>query len=198
MKKLIIVFVAIISTSLSPLAFAATESTAVIYSNNQETFTFIENGITFSIFENGEFDFYLNSRNGINANVGLGAVSISYNSGYDYEAYVQYDDYGAIVQIENLPIYYDSYGRISRAGDIRVRYNGQRLARVGGLYVHYNNFGLYSHYTGFVNVYNRNYVFNPYHNFFVRPFFNRCIVSYQPYRSHYRAVRYNNYNDYHR
>jgi len=122
MKKLAILLVAIISTSLSPLAFANSNSnTYSSYYNNQETFTFVERGITFSIFENGEFDFYINPRRGTNIDVDLDGVSLSYNSGYNYDAYIQYDDYGAIVQIEGTPIYYDSYGRISRAGDVRIR-----------------------------------------------------------------------------
>lgn len=160
---------------------------------NQETFTFTERGITFSIFENGEFDFYMSSRANVQAGVNVGGVSISYNSGYDYDAYVQYDDYGAILQIEDVPIYYDSYGRINRAGDVRIHYNGRRLSRIGGLYLHYNNYGNYSHFTGYVNYYNRNYVYHPYHNYFVRPYFNRCIVSYNPYRRYYNPIRYNYY-----
>ena len=189
MKKLAILLVAILSTSLSPLAFASAKSNTINNSYyNQETFTFTERGITFSIFENGEFDFYMSSRANVQAGVNVGGVSISYNSGYDYDAYVQYDDYGAIVQIEDVFIDYDSYGRIKRAGDVRIHYNGRRLSRVGGLYLHYNSYGHYSHYTGYVNYYNRNYVYHPYHNYFVRPLFNRCIVSYNPYRRYYNPV----------
>jgi len=184
---------------LSPLAATENNTNNTItryYNGYGETFTFVERGITFSIFQNGEFDFYMNSRRGgVNAGIDLGGISISYNSGYNYDAYVQYDDYGAIVQVENIPIYYDYYGRISQAGNVRIHYNGQRLARVGGLYVHYNSYGHYSHYTGFINRWNRNYVFHPYHNYFVRPLFTSCIVSFNPYRRSYRPHRYDYYTD---
>ena len=144
MKKIALILVGIITLSLSPLALANTESnlnTSYYYNDGYgETFTFVESGITFSVFQNGEFDYYINPRNGLRAGVNVRGVSISYNSGYNYDAYVQYDDYGAIIQIEDVPIYYDHYGRISEAGNVRIRYNGNRLARVGGLYIHYNHY----------------------------------------------------------
>lgn len=61
---------------------------------------FTENGITFSVFPNGEFDFYLNNHVNVNANVNVGNVNLSFNSGYDYDAYVQYDDYGAVIKLK--------------------------------------------------------------------------------------------------
>lgn len=191
MRKLALL-VAAFFLSLSPLAAAENSKSSISYSGNGEMFTFVERGITFSIFQNGEFDFYINPRQGgqIHAGVNLGGVSLSYNAGYDYDAYVQYDDYGAIVQIEDVPIYYDYYGRVSQAGDVRIRYNNNRLFRVGGLYIHYNRFGVYSHYTGYINRWNRIYNYHPYHDFFVRPVFNRCIVSFRPYRRWYNPVRY--------
>ncbi len=191
--RTVTLFVAALLLSLSPLAAAEDSKSGIgIYNGNGEMFTFVERGITFSIFQNGEFDFYINPRQGgvIQAGVNLGGVSLSYNAGYDYDAYVQYDDYGAIIQIEDVPIFYDHYGRISQAGDVRIRYNNNRLFRVGGLYIHYNRFGVYSHYTGFINRWNRIYNYHPYHDFFVRPVFNRCIVSFRPYRRWYNPVRY--------
>ena len=121
MKKIALLFVTVFLFNLSPLALANVKAKTTFYDYYNdgygETFTFIERGITFSVFQNGEFDFYINPRNGINAGVNLGNVSISYNAGYNYDAYVQYDDYGAIIQIEDVPIYYDYYGRISKVGN---------------------------------------------------------------------------------
>ena len=202
MRKQLLIIVLIISFNFSPHIFANIKSnvntTFYSYNNYGEKFTFVENGITFSVFQNGEFDFYINPRNGLHTNINFGAVNISYNSGYNYNAYVQYDDYGAIIQIENVPIYYDYYGRITQVGNVNVNYFNNRLARIGGLQVYYNTYGHYSHYAGYINQYNRYYVFNPFHNFFVRPHFNRCIVSYNPYRRYYSPYRYEygsfNYN----
>ncbi|WP_157972917.1 hypothetical protein [Aureibaculum luteum] len=198
MKKITLLLVTVFALSLSPQIYAADANTYLdtqnrrIYENNK-SFTFIEEGITFSIFQNGEFDFYINPRRGMHVGVDLDNVSISYNSGYNYEPYVQYDDYGAIIQIENTPIYYDSYGRIIEAGDVTINYRSSRVNRIGSLNIYYNSYGGYSYQRGYVNVFNRHHVFHPFHNFFVLPFFNRSILSYKPYRNRYRPTRYSYY-----
>ena len=97
--------------------------TAKAYENNSRYYTsydgskyvFVESGIEFSVFPDGEFDFYIPQYvSGISVGVNAGPVNISFNTGYDYDAYVQYDDYGAVIQIENTPVFYDYYGRVSR------------------------------------------------------------------------------------
>jgi hypothetical protein len=195
MRKYLLLFISIVTLGLvnANNEFNINSVTSSYYNNKGESFTFVENGITFSVFQNGEFDFYINPRNGLHANVDFGAVSISYNSGYNYDAYVQYDDYGAIIQVESVPIYYDHYGRVVRAGSVRIKYHSNRLVRIGGLRVYYNAYGHYSYYNGFINTYNRHYVYHPYHNYFIRPYYNQCIVSYNPYRLYYKPARY----DYH-
>ena len=194
MKNLAILLIGLIT--LSSTTFASNTSTSESTARYNAVFdgskyVFVENGIEFSLFPDGEFDFYIPEYvQGVDVNVNAGPVGISFNTGYDYDSYVQYDNYGAVIQIEDTPLYYDNYGRLSRAGDVRINYRNNRITRVGGLYVHYNNYGVYSHYTGFINAYNRSYVFHPYHNFFYRPLFNRCLVWTTPYRKSYTPVRY--------
>ncbi|MFI2742248.1 hypothetical protein ACG2LH_05875 [Zhouia sp. PK063] len=162
-----------------------------------DSFIFNENGITFSVYPNGEFDFYIdNALSGVNANVNIGNVSLTFNSGYDYNPYVQYDDYGAVIQVENTPIYYDFYGRVSRIGTVDVYYNDNRVYRIGGLHIYYNPAGVYSYSTGFINIYNRVYVYRPWHRYFMRPAANFCLVDYRPYRRYYTPVRYTYYRPY--
>ncbi|MBE0423172.1 MAG: hypothetical protein IBX66_04460 [Lutibacter sp.] len=180
-----------------------TDISSVNYYNNDygDSFTFVERNVTFAIFQNGEFDFYINpknQRNGLGVTYQGNGVNISFNSGYNYDAYVQYDDYGAIIQIENIPIYYDYYGRVNRIGNTHITYDSGRLVRVGGLHVYYDRQGYYSHYSGYINNYNRAYVFHPYHNYFARPLFDFRIVSYNPYRNHYQPTRYTYYSDHSR
>lgn len=194
MKKIVFTLAAIFSLSLLTPVFASGNTVdhrpKKYFKGYGEAITFVENGITFSIFQNGEFDFYINPREGLYAGVDFGNVSISYNSGYNYDPYVQYDDYGAIIQIENVPIYYDYYGRIIRAGDVRINYYGRRLHRVGGLRVHYNVHGHYTHCSGYINRYNRHYVYHPFHSFFIAPIYTHSIISYKPYRKYYTPKRY--------
>jgi len=154
-----------------------------------ESFNFIQGNIHFQVYQNGEFDFFIEPDNFIAADFHLGGVSITYNSGHDYDAYIQYDDYGAIIQIENTPIYYDYYGRISSIGDTYIRYNHRRLIQFGSMHVHYNHYGYFDHYTGYINYYNRHHYYHPYFSFYARPIFNSSIVSYNPYRRHYTPLR---------
>ena len=131
-------------------------------------------------------------------------VNISFNTGYDYGGYVQYDEFGAVIQIEHTPIYYDFYGRVSQIGNVNIWYNNfGYVSRLGGLYVHYNRFNRFDYCTGFINTYNRAYVYRPWHRYYVTPSVNFCVVYNRPYRQFYNPVRYvytrpyvNNYRRY--
>lgn len=198
MRNKILIFVTFVFVSLG--AFATTNTLKHNLYNNSygDSFTFVERGVTFSVFQNGEFDFYINPRNDFQIGYRNRNVNISFNSGYNYDAYVQYDAYGAIIQVEDIPIYYDYYGRVRRIGNINLSYQYGRLARLGGMFVHYDNYGYYSYYTGYINNYNRTYSYHPYHNYFSRPLFEFRVVSYKPYRSHYNPNRYRYYRDHSR
>ena len=78
--------------------------------NQGQSFIFMENGIEFSVFQDGQFDFFMPNY-GPNVNIQqdmpTANFSFSFNTGYNYNPYVQYDGYGAIIQIENTPIFYD-------------------------------------------------------------------------------------------
>ena len=90
---------------------------------------------------------------------------------------MQYDHYGAVILIENISIFYDHYGRLSG---------------VGGLFIHYNSFNKFSHYTRFINIYNREYIYRPWHYYSI-PLANLCIVNNKPYRRYYNPIRYRYY-----
>ncbi|MFT4831023.1 MAG: hypothetical protein ACI815_000662 [Psychroserpens sp.] len=197
MKNLIFLFTAVIFGASSAMAVTVEDKVAERNAYNyNNSFIFVEDGITFSVYPDGEFDFYIDERNGVNANVNFRNVNITYNSGYDYNPYVQYDDYGAVLQVENIPIYYDYYGRVTQVGNVDISYNRGRVNRLGGLYVYYNRNGVYSHHTGFINVYNRRYVYRPFHNYFARPAVGLCLVYNRPYRRYYDPVRYTYYRPY--
>ncbi len=191
MKKLLFILAGIVLT-----VFTANASNfARGYGNS---FIFVEDGIEFAVFPDGQFDFNVDGygpKFGAQAN--FSNVSISFNTGYNYNPYVQYDDYGAVVQIENTPIYYDYYGRIAQAGNVYISYNSfGRISRIGGLYVHYNRYNRYSYFTGFINLYNRYYVYRPWHDYYVIPAVNYCVVYNRPYRQYYQTVRHHYYAPY--
>jgi hypothetical protein len=205
MKNLFLILAAFLLTGGTALAETTTTTSAKnidhvnrLYKGYGNSFIFVEQGIEFAVFPDGQFDFNVNTYGpNFGAHVNLGNVSISFNTGYSYDAYVQYDDYGAVIQIENIPIYYDYYGRITQAGNVHISYNRfGRIYRIGGLYVHYNRYNRYSHYTGYINVYNRHYVYRPWHNYYVIPSVNYCVVYHRPYRQYYAPVRYNYHRPY--
>lgn len=167
-----------------------------------DAFIFEEGGVEFAVYPDGQFDFYYNEhRNGYNVNVVTPHINFSYNSGYDYDPYVQYDDFGAVIQIEDVPIYYDYYGRIIQAGRVQMSYNHfGMLASVGHLYLHYNHHNHFTHYTGYINARNPYYVYRPWHSHYVRPRTQFAVVFHQPYRAHYHPNRmnYGHYKNYYK
>ena len=129
MKNLVLLFTAMIFGTTGVFATGINEnkvasSNAYRYDNS---FIFVENGITFSVYPDGEFDFYIENQVSGRRN------GITFNSGYDYSPYAQYDDYGAVIQVENVPIYYDYYGRVNQIGDVDINYLNNRVRRVGGI-----------------------------------------------------------------
>ena len=186
MRNLLLLFFVLLLSTSSIYASETTDSNHMRLSNYSydNSFVFVENGITFSVFPDGEFDFYAENivsghRNGN-----------SFNAGFDYSAYTQYDDYGAVIQVENIPIYYDYYGRVNQIGAVSLNYRNNQLHQIGGMFISYNNRGIYQHHRGFINNYNRNYVFHPHHNWFVRPSLAFRLVLNSPYRRHYTPTRY--------
>lgn len=161
-----------------------------------KSFIFAENGVTFSVYPDGEFDFYINDRVNVGAQLSYRQSSLTFNSGYNYNPYVQYDDYGAVVQVQNVGIYYDYYGRVSQIGNVNIWYRNNRVRRIGGLNIYYNSRGYFNYYTGYVNLYNRYYAYSPYHGYFVRPAVGYCQVYTTPYRRYYYPVRYTYYRPY--
>lgn len=151
-------------------------------------FVFIEHGVEFAIYPNGEFDFaYVgidyrhNPYNGPRR-------PFSYNTGYDYDLYLQFDRYGAVIQIESVPVFYDLYGRIRRAGNINIRYMGDWVSQIGDMHIIYERNNVYLASSGYVNIYNRNLKPRPWHSYYTTPHYT--IVYKKPYRENYNPHRY--------
>ena len=197
MKKFILIAAALLLGTSAGLAETGSVEARTYYGYGYgQSFIFTEGGITFSVYPDGEFDFFIDRLHQVGGHVNLGGAGITFNSGFDYNPFVQYDDYGAVIQVEHVPIYYDFYGRVDQIGDVRIRYRNGRVSRVGGLYVYYRPNGVFDYYRGYINVYNRYYVYRPWHTYFARPAFNFCLVYNYPYRRYYNPVRYTWYRPY--
>ncbi len=202
MKRIIYLLAAFVA--FGSTAFASNTNTTDLEASPQSTvrgygnsFIFEEAGIEFSVFADGQFDFYLpNYGPDVSVGINTPGFSLSFNTGYDYNPYVQYDSYGAIIQIENTPIYYDYYGRVNQIGNIVIQYNTfGRISRLGGLYVYYKN-NVFYRYDGFINSYNRAYVYRPWHRFYSIPTAQYCVINVKPYRQYYSPVRHIYYRPY--
>ena len=167
-----------------------------------DAFIFTEGGVEFAIFPDGQFDFFYHPRlRANNFSIASPNINISYNAGYNYDPFIQYDDFGAVVQIENVPIYYDFYGRIVQAGRVQISYNHfGRLSRIGNLYLHYNPYNRFTGYSGYINARNPYYVHRPWHRYYMRPHSYASIVYYEPYRAYYNPHRmqYKQYRNYYK
>lgn len=191
MKKLLITLSVAIYSSFS---FANAPFSVRNYSN---AFIFNERGIEFAVFPDGQFDFNVLNRQGrvfggnqIGVNVGFnGQGYVSFNSGYQYDHFIQYDDFGAVIQIQNVAIFYDYFGRVRQIGNVRIHYNHNGYVRqIGGLYIGYRpNLNFYYH--GYVNSRNRFYTQRPWHVYYRRPSVQTCVVDYRPYRRYYTPNR---------
>ena len=157
----------------------------------EDAFIFVEGGVEFAVYPDGQFDFFYNSRRtGYNVNVVTPHVNISFNAGRNYDPFVQYDDFGAVIQIEHVPVFYDYYGRIIQAGNVYISYNRfGSVARIGGLVVHYDVYRNITHYSGYINAHNPRYIYRPWHNYYTRPHSHHVVVHHRPYRAHYYPNR---------
>ena len=164
-----------------------------------DAFIFVERGVEFAVFPDGQFDFFFNPRG--NFSRIPSHINYSFNAGYDYGPFVQYDDYGAVIQIENVPVYYDYYGRITQAGRVKIRYNAFGMVnRVGNLFVHYDPYHRYTHSSGYINQRNARYIYRPWHDYYSRPFSHFTVVYNEPYRLHYHPnrMKYSAYRNYYK
>ncbi|MBT8260673.1 MAG: hypothetical protein KJN82_05120 [Bacteroidia bacterium] len=141
---------------------------------------FVERGVEFLIFPNGEFDFntelvsapyddnvyYKGSSRRSNVNRTYGAPGSYANFHSTAGTLVLHDRYGKVRRIGNIFLNYDYYGRIKRVGSVYMRYRHNRLVQVGGLKLLYNRHGKFVGTRGKVNRYNHGYnYFTPSNNY---------------------------------
>ncbi len=178
MKKLVLLFTGLL---MGLTAVTATEALSkkqlddnVTYSsryNHAQPIMFVERGIEFIIFPNGDFDF--NTATDIygyndydddlyyrKTNTRRGSVTTHRSAPgttsryYDYGprgVQVIHDRYGNVRRVGHVFINYDYYGRVKRIGSVYVRYHRNKLVQVGGLKLIYNRHGRLIKTRGHVN-----------------------------------------------
>ena len=106
---------------------------------------FIERGIEFFIFPDGQLDFntrpskggeqyyQTNSRGDVNRTYG----APKFHKNKNYGVKVAHDNMGRVRQVGNVFINYDSNDRVKRVGSVYMTYNRYVLEQVGGLQIMY-------------------------------------------------------------
>lgn len=151
-------------------------------------FIFVERDVEFAIYPTGEFDFAYVGPNYRYTPYNGPRRPFSYNGGYNYDVYLQFDRFGAVIQVESVPIFYDYYGRIIQAGNVILRYSGDYVTQIGNMHIIYERGGVYLASSGYVNNYNQHLRPQPWHPYYTRPYYP--IVYATPYREHYKPKRY--------
>lgn len=123
---------------------------------NNTPFIFIENGIEYAVFKNGDFDFNNIQSNSTGVHINTSYINLSFNSGRNYAPNVYTNQYGVITRINNTNILYDYNGRVQRIGSILLKYNNYGYVHtIGNLNIRYSGQNHYC--TGNINRINTNY-----------------------------------------
>ena len=128
---------------------------------------FMERGVEFYVFPNGEFDF--NTVRTTAPNTRRASVNRTYGApgrrGYSNNYYgpsnngtkIEHDYMGRVRRVGNVFINYDAVGRVKRVGSVYMNYNTFALSQVGGLRIIYDRRGRIVNIIGVVNNYSGNY-----------------------------------------
>ena len=185
MKKLVLLFTGLLiglTTVTASTTSTRDDLNAKMTSryHHAQPIMFVERGIEFIVFPNGDFDFNThfdgygynnynddlyyrktNTRRGsVHVNVSApGTTSRYYNYG-PRGVQIIHDRFGNVRRVGHVFINYDYYGRVKRIGSVYLKYNRNRLVQVGGLRLIYNRHGKLIRTRGQVNRYwnwNNNY-----------------------------------------
>jgi hypothetical protein len=135
-----------------------------------EPIVFLERGVEFYVFPNGEFDFNTVSNHySANPRPRSGGINTTYGAPRSYSNYgprergirIEHDYMGRVRRVGNAFINYDAFGRVKRIGSVYMRYNSFALTQVGGLRIIYNRRGCIIDIIGYVNYYSTHYNYNP-------------------------------------
>ena len=113
------------------IAFSTTLTNANTVGNfhRNRTINFVENGVAFSVFTDGNFNYDTDV--------------FMYRNGRRFRQNIIIDrDYrGRINFINNVPIRYNRWNNVTQIGDVFINYNRGRIINVGHLTISYNHFG---------------------------------------------------------
>jgi hypothetical protein len=135
-----------------------------------EPISFVERGIEFFVFPNGDFDFNTrpqDSQGGYFYKTAgkRGTFGTTARGTFDFGVRIEHDSFGRVRRVGNTFINYDSRDRVNRIGSVYMRYNRFALTQIGGLEIIYNRRGDIVDMIGSIKGYrNQGYVYYNNHN----------------------------------
>ncbi|MGH2664413.1 hypothetical protein [Flavobacterium sp.] len=108
-----------------------------------EPISFMERGIEFYVFPNGEFDFNTRPQDSEDGDYYFKAAgkrsTVAVSRGpVNYGIRIEHDSFGRVRRVGNTFINYDYNDRVSRIGTVYMRYNSFAITQIGGLRIVYN------------------------------------------------------------
>ncbi|RKS02708.1 hypothetical protein C8C84_2433 [Flavobacterium sp. 102] len=136
-----------------------------------EPISFVERGIEFFVFPNGDFDFNTRPQDSqgdyFYKTAGKrGTKTSSARGPVNYGTRIEHDSFGRVRRVGNTFINYDSRDRVSRIGTVYMKYNRHALTQIGGLQIVYDRRGDIVKMFGNVKGYsNQGYVYHSNNNY---------------------------------
>ena len=113
--------------------------------NQAQPITFVQKGIQFFVYSDGDFDFEVlrSTYNGLRGNQFFNAPGITFGVNFPYSnrRLVRYDHWGNISKVGRNHILYNRRGKVNRIGTVSMRYRNGRLTRVGNMFLAYDRWG---------------------------------------------------------
>jgi hypothetical protein len=160
------------------------------YSIN-EPISFIERGIEFFVFANGEFDF--NTRpddsNGDYNYRRAGNKTAERQIPTNFGVVIEQDSFGRVRRVGNTFINYDYADRVSRIGSVYMKYNRYALSQIGGMKLVYNRQGEIVDTYGSIKGHRNGFTFNDYSVASIHNHNNNYEASNQDYVNNYYYYR---------
>ena len=121
-----------------------------------QSITFIERGVQFVVFTDGQFDFApvrpqvsVYGRRGHQVQGPGTTYGVTYRPGN--RGFVKYDRWGNIHKVGRSYLNYNRFGQVNQIGSVSLRYRNGRLVRVGDMQIVYNRRGYIVNLIGYVH-----------------------------------------------
>jgi len=113
--------------------------------NFDEPISFVERGIEFFVFPNGDFDFNTRPDDSqgdyMFRTAGKRSTAAVSRRPINYGVLIEHDSFGRVRRIGNTFINYDAMDRVRRIGSVYMTYNRFALTQIGGMRIVYDRRG---------------------------------------------------------